>query len=74
MSNPTCSIHLVSYAGDPLRCLQCEPDQVEADFIYKSRLTIEELESAPLDVKEWRAEAFFRHLHVITAQDAARNN
>jgi len=64
-----CPIHYQANAGNPPRCLQCEPNQREAEWLRKP-LTSEDVEN----ITEEEAEIFFRHLETIAAQKSARTN
>ncbi len=64
-----CPIHHQADAGDPPRCLQCEPNQREAEWLRK-KLSLEDVEN----LTEEDAEIFFRHLETIAAQHSARTN
>lgn len=65
-----CPVHLGLLSGDPRRCLVCEPDQEDAEFIYKSRLNDDDLNN----LTEKQSLAFHRHLGVTFMQRAVRVN
>ena len=64
-----CPIHCQANAGNPPRCLQCEPNQREAEWLRKPLLS-EEVDN----LTDEQAEMFFRHLETIAAQHSARTN
>ena len=64
-----CPVHLQADAGDPPRCLQCEPNQREAEWLRKT-LTAEEVEK----LTEEDAEVFFRHMDMLHARQCAERN
>jgi len=65
-----CPVHSQPFSGDPYRCLVCEPDQVAAVFVYKTKLTAEQAHNMTDEQGRW----FNDHLAVRAAQlKAARN-
>ena len=64
-----CPIHHQADAGNPPRCLQCEPNQREAEFVRK-KLTADDIDN----MTEEEAEISFRHFETVFARHSAKTN